>query len=169
MLIFLYTLKKNLSFFENKVLTMKAKIYTKETINQFGISDRALPAIEVGDTVAVMLKVKEGNKERLQKFEGDIIAIKNNGASSTFTVRKIASGGIAVERIFPFYTPVIDSIKVLKKGNVRRAKLYYVRGREGKKARIEEKVLTRAQKEQRELANDQSVQENTQDEVQAEE
>ena len=148
---------------------MKAKIYTKETINQFGVTDRAFPDIEVGDTIAVSIKVKEGNKERLQKFEGDVIAISKNGASSTFTVRKIASGGIAVERIFPFYTPVIDSIKVIKKGKVRRAKLYYVRDRVGKKARIKEKLLTRAQKEQRALANNKSVQEDVQDEAQPEE
>lgn len=148
---------------------MKAKIHTKETINQFGVTDRAFSDIEVGDTVSISLKVKEGNKERLQKFEGDIIAIKKNGASSTFTVRKIASGGIAVERIFPFYTPVIDSIKIIKKGKVRRSKLYYVRDRVGKKARIEEKLLTRAQKEQRALANNQSVQEDVQDEAQPEE
>ena len=92
-----------------------------------------------GDTIAVHVKVKEGNRERLQAFEGVVIAIKNRGLHSAFTVRKI-SHGTGVERVFQTYSPMIDSIKVKRRGDVRRAKLYYLRGLEGKAARIKEKL-----------------------------
>lgn len=125
---------------------MKAQQLTKETIGHLGEYERNFPAFSIGDTIAVVQKVKEGNKERLQVFEGDVIAMHNNGASSTFTVRKIASGGVAVERIYPYYSPNIDSIKFIRRGKVRRAKLYYLRNRVGKAARVAEKIVSRADK-----------------------
>lgn len=100
---------------------------------------REIPEFAPGDTVTVSVKVKEGNRERLQAFEGVVIAIKNRGLHSAFTVRKI-SHGTGVERVFQTYSPLIDSISVKRKGDVRRAKLYYLRGLEGKAARIKEKL-----------------------------
>lgn len=91
-----------------------------------------------GDTVAVSFKIKEGDKERIQLFQGTIIQTSGTGVGATFTVRKI-SGGVYVERIFPANSPLISDIKVLKKGRVRRAKLYYLRDLIGKKTRIKEK------------------------------
>ncbi len=127
--------------------TMKASKFTKETINLIGAVDRAFPEFSVGDGIAVSQWITEGDKKRVQIFEGDVIAFHNKGASSTFTVRKIGANSIAVERIFPYYSPVIDSIKVVRKGDVRRAKLYYIRDRIGKKAKIKERILTKEQKE----------------------
>jgi large subunit ribosomal protein L19 len=100
---------------------------------------RELPEFNPGDTVIVSVKVKEGNRERLQAFEGVCIAVKNRGVNSAFTVRKI-SHGEGVERVFQTYSPLIDSVKVKRRGAVRRAKLYYLRGLEGKAARIKEKL-----------------------------
>tara|TARA_B100000945_G_C20224232_1_gene522043 strand:- start:406 stop:750 length:345 start_codon:yes stop_codon:yes gene_type:complete len=92
-----------------------------------------------GDTISVGVKVKEGNRERVQLFDGVVIAKSSgSGTSKTFTVRKI-SNGVGVERIFPYHSPIIDSIKVLKEGKVRRAKLYYLRNLKGKAARIKTK------------------------------
>jgi len=96
------------------------------------------PAFAAGDTVRVQVKVKEGDRERTQAYEGVVIARKNAGLNSSFTVRKL-SFGEGVERVFPLYSPVIDKIEVVRKGDVRRAKLYYLRGRTGKAARIKEK------------------------------
>jgi large subunit ribosomal protein L19 len=98
-----------------------------------------LPEFAPGDTIVVSVKVKEGNRERLQAFEGVCIAIRNRGLNSAFTVRKI-SHGTGVERVFQTHSPLIDSIKVKRRGDVRRAKLYYLREREGKSARIKEKL-----------------------------
>jgi len=98
-----------------------------------------IPQFSPGDTIVVSVKVKEGNRERLQAFEGVCIAIRNRGLNSAFTVRKI-SHGTGVERVFQTHSPLIDSIKVKRRGDVRRAKLYYLRGREGKSARIKEKL-----------------------------
>lgn len=98
-----------------------------------------LPDFSPGDTVVVQVRVKEGNRERLQAFEGVVIAKRNRGLNSAFTVRKI-SHGEGVERVFQTHSPLISSIKVKRKGNVRRAKLYYLRGRTGKAARIKEKI-----------------------------
>lgn len=95
-----------------------------------------------GDTVAVSYKIIEGSKERIQIFRGDVIQIKGSGTSKTFTVRKI-SHGVGVERVFPFNSPAVASVKNLKKGNVRRARLYYLRELTGKSARIREKQFTK--------------------------
>ena len=95
-------------------------------------------AFNVGDTVNVKYKIKEGDKERIQSFKGVVIQIKGSSANKTFTVRKI-SEGIGVERIFPFTSPNLDSVQVTKQGKVRRAKLYYLRSAVGKKTRIKEK------------------------------
>lgn len=126
---------------------MKAQHYTKETINQIGQSERAFPEFKSGDTLSVALRVMEGDKERIQLFEGDVIAIHRNGASSTFTIRRIGAHGVAVERILPFNSPLIESLTVVRRGDVRRAKLYYMRARVGRAARVKEKILTKEQKE----------------------
>ena len=98
-----------------------------------------IPEFAPGDTVIVQVKVKEGNRERLQAFEGVVIARRNRGLNSSFTVRKI-SHGEGVERVFQTYSPIVDSVKVKRRGDVRRAKLYYLRDRSGKSARIKEKI-----------------------------
>jgi large subunit ribosomal protein L19 len=98
-----------------------------------------IPAFAPGDTLVVQVKVKEGDRERLQAFEGVCIAKRNRGLNSAFTVRKI-SHGEGVERVFQTYSPAIASITVKRRGDVRRAKLYYLRGRTGKAARIKEKI-----------------------------
>jgi large subunit ribosomal protein L19 len=109
-----------------------------DELNQDQMS-REVPDFAPGDTVVVNVKVKEGNRERLQAFEGVVIAVRNRGLNSAFTVRKI-SHGTGVERVFQTFSPLIDSVKVKRRGDVRRAKLYYLRGREGKAARIREKL-----------------------------
>ncbi len=104
---------------------------------------RELPAFGQGDTVVVNVKVKEGNRERVQAYEGVVIAIKSAGLNSSFTVRKI-SHGFGVERVFQTHSPIIDSVQVKRRGKVRQAKLYYLRGLEGKKARIREDLAARS-------------------------
>ena len=99
---------------------------------------RAVPAFQPGDTLRVMVKVVEGERTRVQAYEGVCIARSNKGLGSNFTVRKI-SYGEGVERVFPLYSPIIDRIEVVRRGDVRRAKLYYLRGRTGKAARIAER------------------------------
>ena len=101
--------------------------------------NREIPEFSPGDTVVVQVKVKEGERERLQAFEGVCIAKRNRGLNSAFTVRKI-SNGEGVERVFQTYSPTVDSITVKRRGDVRRAKLYYLRERTGKAARIKEKL-----------------------------
>jgi large subunit ribosomal protein L19 len=101
--------------------------------------NKEIPEFSPGDTIIVQVKVKEGTRERLQAFEGVVIAKRNRGLNSSFTVRKI-SHGEGVERVFQTYSPVVDSLKVKRRGDVRRAKLYYLRGRTGKAARIKEKI-----------------------------
>ena len=103
-----------------------------------------LPEIHPGDTVRVYFRIKEGDKSRVQPFEGVVIAIKNGGVSKTFTVRKI-SFGIGVERIFPYNSPLIEKIEVKQRGKVRRAKLYYIRGKVGKAAKIKPLVKSNKQ------------------------
>ncbi len=100
-----------------------------------------LPELEPGDTIRVNVKIREGEKERLQAFEGVLIAKHNAGISETITVRKI-SFGIGVERVFPVHSPVIESIKTMRKAKVRRAKLYYLRELRGKAARLKERART---------------------------
>jgi len=110
-----------------------------QTLETERMKDKQIPAFKVGDTVVVQVKVKEGNRERLQAFEGLVIAKRNRGFNSAFTVRKI-SHGEGVERVFQTYSPVIATIKVKRRGHVRHAKLYYLRNLRGRKARIKEKV-----------------------------
>jgi len=98
-----------------------------------------LPKVTVGDTVRVHLKVKEGNRERIQVFEGTVIAKKHGGINETFTVRRI-SYGVGVEKVFPLYSPVIEKVETIRRGKVRRAKLYYLRDRVGKAAKVKEKL-----------------------------
>ena len=96
-----------------------------------------LPPVRPGDTVRVYVKIKEGDKYRIQVFEGVVVALKRNQASSTFTVRKV-SFGYGVERIFPLHSPIIEKLEIVKSGKVRRARLYYLRERRGKSARLKE-------------------------------
>lgn len=105
-------------------------------------SVKVLPAFEPGDTVVVQVKVKEGERSRLQSFEGVVIAKRNRGYHSAFTVRKI-SHGVGVERVFQSSSPSVDSVEVKRRGAVRRAKLYYMRELSGKAARIKEKLVTK--------------------------
>ena len=98
-----------------------------------------LPDFKIGDTVCVSIKVKEGSRERIQKFEGIVIAMKNGGISKTFTVRRL-SYGTGVERTFPVNSPIIDRVEVVKHGKVRRAKLFYLRSRVGKAAKVKERL-----------------------------
>ena len=139
-----------------------------ETLEQEEISkltaEREVPEFSAGDTLRVHVKVVEGTRERVQVFEGVCIARKNSGLNSAFTVRKI-SYGEGVERVFPLYSPRIEKIEVIRRGDVRRAKLYYLRELRGKKARIAEKVERRvgadqvAKKEEVAVASDETIQE----------
>ena len=118
---------------KNKIIAaIEAEQMTKE-----------IPAFGPGDTIVVQVKVKEGNRERLQAFEGVVIAKRNRGINSAFTVRKLSSG-VGVERTFQTYSKLVDSIEVKRRGDVRRAKLYYLRGLTGKAARIKEKLAKKA-------------------------
>lgn len=114
----------------------------KEQMEALG---KDVPEFAPGDTLKVNVKVREGERERIQAFEGVCIARKGGGLQESFTVRKI-SFGEGVERVFPVYSPLVDSIQVVRRGKVRRAKLYYLRERRGKSARIAEKVDRRAKK-----------------------
>ena len=98
-----------------------------------------IPDFRAGDNVSVAYRIVEGDKVRIQEYRGDVIQIKGHGATKTFTVRKI-SNGVGVERIFPYASPNLDSVKVLRRGKVRQARLYYLRDRVGKKARIRERT-----------------------------
>ena len=102
------------------------------------VVENELPKFGAGDTITVHYKIKEGNKERIQDFRGVVIQVKGTGVTKTFTVRKM-SGNVGVERIFPISSPFIDGIEINKKGNVRRKRIFYLRGLTGKKARIKEK------------------------------
>ena len=101
-----------------------------------------LPQVEIGDYVKVHLKIKEGNRERVQVFEGTIIAKKGAGLTETMTVRRL-SYGVGVERILPVHSPKIDKIEIVRKGKIRRAKLYYLRDRVGKAAKVKEKLVSK--------------------------
>ncbi|EJF06342.1 ribosomal protein L19 [Thiovulum sp. ES] len=102
------------------------------------LEGKEVPEFRAGDTLRVAITIKEGEKTRVQNFEGVCIAIRGEGVSRTFTIRKIGANSVGVERILPIYSDSIDSIKVLRRGRVRRAKLYYLRDRKGKAARIKE-------------------------------
>ncbi len=107
-------------------------------VNDTLVKKQEHPAFSAGDTVTVLYKIKEGNKERIQPFQGVVLQRRGEGVAETFTVRKISSN-IGVERVFPVHSPFIDSIKVNKRGDVRRARIFYLRERRGKSARIKEK------------------------------
>ncbi len=109
-----------------------------ETLNAQNMK-QDVPDIEIGSTVRVHIKVKEGSKERIQIFEGTVIARKHGGVSETFTVRRI-SYGVGVEKVFPIHSPNVVKVETVRRGKVRRAKLYYLRGRVGKAAKIAEKL-----------------------------
>ncbi|KTD53420.1 50S ribosomal protein L19 [Legionella santicrucis] len=110
-----------------------------DQLNAEQMQGKKIPEFNPGDTVLVQVKVIEGNRERLQAFEGVVIAKRNRGLNSAFTVRKI-SHGVGVERVFQTYSPIVDSITVKRRGDVRRAKLYYLRNLAGRAARIKEKL-----------------------------
>ena len=128
-----------IDYSKNSLQNIRKRKVTKliEKISAKQIKDT--PKLSSGDTVVVSVKVKEGKRERIQAFEGVVVAVKNRGISSSFTVRKI-SYGEGVERVFQTHSPLIDSIKIKRRGDVRRAKLYYLRERSGKSARIKEKL-----------------------------
>lgn len=115
---------------------MNAIAFVHEQLN----TKKELPSFKAGDNVTVNYRIVEGNKERIQSFKGDVIKRQGEGGTATFTVRKM-SNGIGVERLFPVFSPNIESIKVHKVGKVRRAKLYFLRERSGKSARIKEKRI----------------------------
>ncbi len=98
-----------------------------------------VPSFEIGDTVKVHVKIKEGDKSRIQVFEGTVIAKKHGGISETFTVRRVAHG-CGIERVFPLHSPVVEKVEVIRNGKVRRAKLYYLRDRVGKAAKVKEQI-----------------------------
>ncbi len=100
---------------------------------------KELPSFSIGDTVRVGVRIREGKTERVQMFEGTVIAIKGSGISKTFTVRRV-SYGVGVERVFPLHSANVDSVEVIRKGKVRRAKLYYLRDRVGKAAKVKEDI-----------------------------
>ena len=106
---------------------------------ELGTGEKDFPDFKPGDTINVHVRIKEGNKERIQQFQGTVIQRRGEGNGESFTVRKV-SNGIGVERIFPIVSPSLDKIEILKRGKVRRAKLYYMKGRHGKAARIKEKI-----------------------------
>jgi len=110
-------------------LKMFSEKFTKENV----------PEVKIGDTVKVSLKVKEGNRERTQIFEGTVIAKKHGGIEETFTVRRV-SYGVGVEKVFPIHSPILENVEVVRHGKVRRAKLYYLRDRVGKSAKVKEKL-----------------------------
>lgn len=97
------------------------------------------PSFNIGDTIRVEVKIREGNNERLQAFEGTVIAKRGSGVAETFTVRRI-SYGVGVERVFPLHSPNVDSVKIVRRGKVRRSKLYYLRDRVGKAAKVKERL-----------------------------
>jgi len=109
-----------------------------ESFEQAQMAEKKIPDFRAGDTVRVAVRIKEGNKERIQNFEGVCISIRGEGTGRTFNVRKVGANSVGVERVFPLYSESIEGIEVVRKGKVRRAKLYYLRERRGKAARIKE-------------------------------
>jgi large subunit ribosomal protein L19 len=129
---------------------MKAKKYTKETILNIGVVDRKFPDFKSGDVICITLKILEGEKERLQDFQGTVIAMRGIGITKSFTIRKITDG-VSIERIFPYYSPAIHSIALVSKGITRRAKLYYLRGRFGKNSEVEKEQKSSNRKQESSL------------------
>jgi len=119
---------------------MKGKDEIIRYVEEKLIKKNDLPKFGPGDTINVKYKIIEGNKERIQSFKGVVLQIKGKGLNKTFTVRKI-SYGVGVERIFPLYSPMIDSIEIIRKGKVRRARIYYIRNLKGKNIKIKEKFI----------------------------
>jgi len=109
-----------------------------ESFEKAQMAEKNIPDFRAGDTVRVAVRIKEGNKERVQNFEGVCISLRGEGTGKTFTVRKIGANNVGVERIFPLYSESIEGIEVVRRGRVRRAKLFYLRDRKGKAARIKE-------------------------------
>ena len=107
-------------------------------ISQSSMKENA-PVVNVGDTVKVLVRIKEGDKYRIQIFEGTVIAKKHGGINETFTVRRL-SYGCGVERVFPVHSPIIEKVELVRSGKVRRSKLYYIRGRVGKAAKVKEQI-----------------------------
>ena len=109
-----------------------------ELISNSSLKENA-PVLEIGDTVKVHVKIQDGDKSRIQVFEGTVIAKKHGGISETFTVRRVAHG-VGIERVFPLHSPAVDKVELVRHGKVRRAKLYYLRDRVGKAAKVKEKL-----------------------------
>ena len=137
------TLKRTFLFLQSsyellKKIRRKIKMDALKLIAQDSLKSDA-PVIEIGDTVKVHVKIREGDKERIQVFEGTIIARKGSGVSETFTVRRV-SYGVGVERVFPVHSPNVAKVEVVRHGRVRRSKLYYLRDRVGKAAKVKEQI-----------------------------
>ena len=109
-----------------------------------GSLKETLPKFSIGDTVKVHVRIKEGEKSRIQLFEGTVIAMKHGGVHETFTVRRVAHG-VGVERVFPLHSPSVENVEIVREGKVRRAKLYYLRGKVGKAAKVKSKIRAKAQ------------------------
>jgi large subunit ribosomal protein L19 len=130
---------------------MKAQKLTKETILSLGVYERSFDNFSIGDSVRVAQRIIEwdaaakANKERVQDFEGDVIRIRHHGIATTFTVRKIGANSVAIERIFAWYSPLIKNVSLVRRGDVRRAKLYYMRYRIGKAAQTNKRRITSSQ------------------------
>ncbi len=124
-------------------MTNLVEAFERDQLNKL---NKTVPAFVAGDTVVVHVKVMEGNRERIQKFEGMVIAKRNRGLNSSFVVRKLGQGE-GVERKFLVYSPIVSQIEVLRRGDVRRAKLYYLRERSGRSARIREKIVRKTVQE----------------------
>ncbi len=112
---------------------------TLDVFNQKNMKQDSVPTAQIGDTVRVHVKIKEGSRERIQVFEGTVIAKKHGGIAETITVRRV-SFGVGVEKVFPVHAPTVEKIELVRHGKARRAKLYYLRGRVGKSAKLEEKL-----------------------------
>ena len=132
-----------------KEFTVKAQKLTKETILSLGVHKRPFDNFAVGDSVRVAQRILEWDgktyKERIQDFEGDVIRIRHHGIATTFTVRKIGANSVPVERIFAWYSPLIKDVKLVRRGDVRRAKLYYMRHRVGKAAQTSKRRISSSQ------------------------
>lgn len=132
--------KNTMEAVETELLVERLSVWQDEDAKkQNKMQEARFPEFVVGDTIKVFVKIKEGKKERIQPYQGVVIGMKHGGVRKSFTVRRI-SHEVAIERVFPFYSPYIEKIEVIRHGQVRRAKLYYLRGRFGKSARIREKV-----------------------------